>query len=437
MALACLFQANGQHNGAWRMPEAEPGADTDIQHYIRYAQKLEAAKFDLFFLADTPASRTDNLEVWTKSPIYQNGLEPITVLSALAMHTRHIGLGGTMSTSFSEPFNIARQFAALDHISGGRAAWNVVTSANDYAARNFGLDRLPPHARRYEKAGECVDVVQKYWDTWEDDAFIFDKEGARQFDPAKYHVVDHDGEFFKVYGGLNVARAPQGHPVIIQAGASDAGKELAARTAQVVFGTGGSKEAARAFYTDLKGRMAKYGRAQDQLKVLSGLNVIIGDTVQEAEEKYEYLRSFIPPELSVLYLSMDLETQLLDLPLDAPIPEDRIPAASNHHTAYFNQIVELIRSGKTLREIAASYKRGNRFMCGTPEMVADWMEEWVSEGCGDGFMLPLAYLPGILDDFAGKVIPILQERGLYKTEYAGETLRDGLGLDRPVNQHLL
>lgn len=436
IVLSCLFQANGYHKGAWRTPEAEAGADTNIEHYIRYAKRLEQGLFDLFFIADTPATRTENLEIWTKSPIYQNGLEPVTALTAIAMNTTNIGLGGTMSTSFFEPFNIARQFAALDHISRGRIAWNVVTSANDYAARNFGLERLPPHAERYEKAKECVDVVKAYWDTWEDDAFIYDKANARQFDPQKYHVVDHDGKFFKVYGGLNVARSPQGYPVFIQAGASSAGKDLAAETAEIVFGTGAGMQEAKAFYDDLKGRMAKYGRSTDQLNVISGFDAVIGDSEKDAEEKFEYLNSLVPVETHVMYLGMDLEANLLDLPLDEPVPVSRIPAKSNLHTVYFNQIVELIHSGKTLREIASTYRRGNRVMRGTAEQVADFMEKWVEAGCGDGFMMPLGYYPGNLDDFVEKVVPILQERGSYKTEYAPGTLRDKLGLIRPQNQHI-
>ncbi len=436
IALSCLFQANGYHKGAWRTPEAEPGADTDINHYIRYAKRLEEGLFDLFFIADTPATRTENLDIWTKSPIYTNGLEPITLLTALALNTKHIGLGGTVSTSFFEPFNIARQFASLDHISKGRVAWNVVTSANDYAARNFGLDRLPPHGERYEKARECVELVKAYWDTWEDDAFVYDKAAAMQFDPAKFHAVDHQGKFFKVHGGMNVARSPQGHPVIIQAGASSQGKDLAAQHAEVVFGTGSGMDAAKAFYDDLKGRMAKFGRPTDQLHVLSGFDAVIGETEAEAEEKFQYLQSLVPVELSVMYLSMDLEAKLMDLPLDEPVPEDRIPAASNHHTVYFNQIGALIREGRTLRDIATTYRRGNRVMRGTAEQVADFMQTWVESGCGDGFMLPLGYYPGNLDDFIDKVIPILQERGLYKTEYTGTTLRENLGLTRPANTNL-
>ncbi|SFB14876.1 alkanesulfonate monooxygenase [Rhizobium sp. NFR07] len=435
IVLSCLFQANGYHKAGWRLPEAEAGADTNIDYYIRTAKRLEEGLFDLFFIADTPATRTEYLDTWTKSPIYQNGLEPITVLTALALNTSRIGLGGTVSTSFFEPFNIARQFAALDHISKGRVAWNVVTSANDYAARNFGLERLPPHGDRYEKAKECVELVKAYWDTWEDDAFIFDKANAMQFDPKKYHVVDHQGKFFKVYGGLNVARSPQGHPVIIQAGASDAGKELAAETAEIVFGTGSSMESAKAFYDDLKGRMAKFGRDTSQLNILSGFDAVIGDTEKDAEDKFQYLQSLVPPELAVLYLSMDLETNLLDLPLDEPVPLDRIPKSSNNHTVYFNQISELIHSGKTLREISTSYRRGNRVMRGTAEQVADFMEKWVEAGCGDGFMMPIGYYPGNLDDYIDKVIPILQERGSYKTEYTGTTLRENLGLIRPANRY--
>ena len=436
MALAVLFDGYTAHPAGWLHPDVDPGSVLDINYVASIAQMAEAEKFDLFFIADTPASRTDNLEVWSRYPMFTNGLEPMTLLSAVSAVTDRIGLGATVSTSFFEPFNIARQFAAIDHVSKGRVAWNVVTSANDYSARNFGLDRLPPHAERYEKAQECVELVKAYWDTWEDDAFVYDKENAMQFDPEKYHVVDHQGKFFKVYGGLNTARSPQGHPVIIQAGASSQGKDLAAEHAEVVFGTGSGMQAARAFYDDLKGRMARFGRPTDQLHVLSGFDAVIGDTEAEAEEKFQYLQSLVPVELSVMYLCMDLEAKLLDLPLDEPVPEDRIPATSNHHTVYFNQIADLIREGKTLREIATTYRRGNRVMRGTAEQVADFMQNWVEAGCGDGFMLPLGYYPGNLDDFIDKVIPILQERGLYKTEYAGTTLRENLGLTRPANSNL-
>lgn len=437
IALSALFHPPGAYKAAWRHPAVDPGCVVDINHYAKMAQLCEEGMFDLFFIADTPAARTDNLDVWSRSPMFQNGLEPVTLLAAIAGSTRHIGLGATVSTSFFEPFNIARQFASLDHISGGRAAWNVVTSANDYAARNFGLDKLPPHGDRYAKARESLDIVTRYWDTWEDDAFVFDKAAARNFDPAKFHAVDYQGQYFTVHGGLNVQRTPQGRPVIIQAGASDTGKEFAAETADVVFGTGANIDQAKSFYADLKGRMAKFGRSPDDLKILSGLSTIIGDTEAEAREIQRGLEELVPIEVRVNALGMDLETNLTDLPLDEKVPVDRIPANSNLHKAYFDHIAEMIRSGEyTLRELAKKYNRGSSVFVGSAAQVADHMENWIAEGASDGFMVSFSYVPGNVHDFVHKVVPILQERGLVKRDYPGTTLRDHLGLARPQNRHV-
>jgi FMN-dependent oxidoreductase (nitrilotriacetate monooxygenase family) len=240
MVIGALIHANGSHSASWLMDEARPHASTDIDYYREMAQLCERGKFDFFFIADTPAARTENLTVWSRSPLFMNVLEPITLLSAIAGATSRIGLGATASTSFFEPYNLARQFASLDHITHGRAAWNVVTSANDYAARNFGLDRLPPHADRYARAKEFVDVVEALWDTWEDDAFVYDKTACLSFLPEKQHLLDHKGKYFTVHGALNIERPPQGRPVIIQAGASDTGKDFAAEYAEVVFGSSGN-----------------------------------------------------------------------------------------------------------------------------------------------------------------------------------------------------
>lgn len=426
---AVLAYPHGVNKGGWRHPTAQPNRVNDVTYYKEIAQLCERGLLDLFFIADTPAARTDNLEVWATSPLLQNVLEPITLLSALAGATQNIGLGATASTSFFEPFNIARLFASLDHISGGRAAWNVVTSANDYAARNFGLDRLPAHSDRYEKAKECLELVKAYWDTWEDDAFLFDKKKARYFDPQKFHAVKHQGKHFEVFGGLNLARTPQGQPIVIQAGASDAGKELAAETAEIVFSTGATPDAARAFYSDLKGRMSKYGREDADLIVLSGLTVVIGRTHEEAKEKFAELNALVPVESKVMSLSTDLETNLLDLPLDKPVPLDRIPKNSNHHQAYFNQITDMIRNEKpTLRELAQKYNRGLNTLCATPVEVADLIQDWMDQRCCDGFMLSPATLPESLSDFVEHVVPILQERGIYKTAYREGTLREKLRL---------
>lgn len=435
MVLGGLFEANGYHSAAWLLPEAVDGAAVDIDYFRRIVQLAESGKLDFFFLADTPAARTENLDKWTHAPLYMNMLEPITLLSAIAGSTSHIGLGATASTSFYEPYNIARLYASLDHISHGRAAWNVVTSANDYAARNFGLDKLPPHARRYDKARESYKIVEALWDTWEDDAFIYDKERARMFDPEKFHALDHDGEFFKVHGGLNMQRTPQGRPVIFQAGASEAGKELAAETAEVVFGTGSSMVEAIGFYNDLKGRMAKFGRSPDELKVLSGVTIVVGDSEQQARQTWLSWQETVHIDIGLMYLKTDLETDLSDLPLDEPIPEHRIPKTSNFHQVYFEEIAGLIRQGLTLREVCQRYNRSKAIFYGTGEQIADRMQEWVEAGASDGFMMAFPVLPTSLVDFTEKVVPVLQARGLFRSEYQGRTLRENLGLARPANRH--
>lgn len=436
IALATLVQPNGNHLAAWLAPEAQPDAGTDIAWWQRIAQIAEQGKFDLFFIADTPAVRVDNLRMWSHAPVFMNQLEPLTMLAAVAGATRRIGLGATVSTSFNEPYNVARAFASLDHISGGRAGWNVVTSANDYAARNYGHAKLAPHAERYARAQEFVQVVQQLWDGWEDDAFINDREQKLTFDPAKFHVVAHEGKHFRVNGGLNLARAPQGHPVIIQAGASETGKELAAETAEVVFGTSATIEGAVKFYGDLKGRMAKYGRPRDSLKILGGITVIVGDTQAEAEARHLQYQEMLHPSVGVLRVSQDLETDLSDLPLDEPVPEHRIPKSANHHQAYFAEIVGLIGQGLTLRQVAMRYNRSKATFCGTATQVADVMQEWVEAGACDGFMVTFPVMPTCLQDFVDKVVPELQRRGLFREDYEGTTLREHLGIPRPQNRHV-
>ncbi|MCW8084239.1 LLM class flavin-dependent oxidoreductase [Sabulicella glaciei] len=436
IALATLVQPNGTHLASWLAPEAKPDAGPDINWYRRIAQLAEKGKFDLFFIADTPAVRTEHLKIWSHGPVFMNVLEPVTLLSAVAGATTHIGLGATVSTSFSEPYNVARMFASLDHITGGRAAWNVVTSANDFAARNFGHAKLPPHGERYARAQEFVEVVQQLWDSWEDDAWIYDREEKLSFVPEKLHPVAHEGKHFRVHGGLNIARSPQGHPVIIQAGASDTGKELAAATAEVVFGTAATVKGAVEFYKDLKGRMAKYGRHPDTLKVLGGITCIVGDTAEAAEAKNRELQEMLHPAVGVARVSQDLEVDLSDLPLDEPVPAHRIPAASNHHQAYFAEIAGMVRDGLTLRQIAQRYNRSKTTLCGTAEQIADVMEEWMEAGACDGFMVTFPVLPTCLTDFVEKVVPELQRRGLYRQDYTGTTLREHLGLPRPVNRHV-
>ena len=435
MAIGALVHANGSHAASWLMDEARPHASTDIDYYREMAQLAERGKFDFFFIADTPAARTENLKAWSRSPLFMNVLEPLTLLSAIAGSTTHIGLGATASTSFYEPYNIARLFSSLDHISHGRAAWNVVTSANDYAARNFGLDRLPPHADRYAKAKEFIDVVQALWDSWEDGAFVYDKATCQSFIPDKQHLVDHSGKYFTVHGVLNLERPPQGRPVIIQAGASDTGRDFAAEYAEVVFGSSGNLDGAIAFYRDLKERMGKFGRHPDDLKIASGISVVIGESEQEARDKLDSWQELVHPDVGVLRLSQDLETDLSDLPLDEPVPVSRIPATSNLHKAYFDEIAGLIRQGLTLREITRRFNRAKATFCGTPTQVADHMESWIEAGACDGFMISFVALPSTMQDFVTKVVPELQRRGVFRNDYEGRTLREHLGLSRPENRH--
>lgn len=438
MSLGVLMHGTGSHPASWLHPATKADGSTDIHHYAEMAKVAEAAKFDLFFIADTPAARTNNLHAWSRYPLFMNCMEPVPLLSAVAMVTSRIGLGGTTSTSFSEPYNVARQFAALDHISAGRAAWNVVTSANDYAARNFGEDALAPHAERYRRAREFVAVTQALWDTWEDDAFVRDRTSGLYLDPAKQHPINHDGEFFRVHGALNIERSPQGQPVIIQAGQSEDGKEFSAEVAEIVFSSTATLDRAQAFYRDLKGRLKKFGRTENDLKILPGISPIIGETMEEAEKKYQYIQSLVHPEVGRQFLAEDLEADLTGLPFDEPIPEERIPAKSNLHQAYFEHIVEMIRVEKlTLGEICKRYSRGRSVLRGTPKSIADMMEEWFTGYGADGFMLAPQTVPEGLTDFANSVVPELQRRGLFRKEYEGSTLRDHCGLRRPENKHVL
>jgi FMN-dependent oxidoreductase (nitrilotriacetate monooxygenase family) len=435
--LALLMQAAaGVHPASWMHPHAVKGAANSIEYYAGMAATAERGLFDLFFIADTPAARTRDLHAWSRYPLFMNTLEPITLLAAIAATTKRIGLGGTASTSFSEPYNLARQFATLDHVSHGRAAWNVVTSANEYVAQNFGQDELPPHADRYERAREFVQVVQALWDTYEDGAVVEDRASGQYFDPEKFHALEHRGKHFSVRGALNLARTPQGQPVIIQAGASETGKEFAAQVAEIVFGTATDLDDAKAFYADLKSRMAKYGRDPSQMKILVGKGIMTGATRAEAEERFDALQALMHPTVGRFFLGNDLEMDLSDLPLDEPIPPALIPKEARFHQAYFAQIVEMIRTeNPTLRQLYMRYERGRATFKGTPADVADHMQEWMEAGAADGFMLTFNQLPQNFDAFVDGVIPELQRRGLYRTQYEGSTLREHLGLAQPANRH--
>jgi FMN-dependent oxidoreductase (nitrilotriacetate monooxygenase family) len=366
-----------------------------------------------------------------------NRLEPITLLSALAVSTTRIGLAATLSTSFYEPYNVARLFGSLDYLSGGRACWNVVTSDHDEAGYNYNLEGLPPHAQRYERAREFVDVCFGLWDGWEKDALVLDRAAGLYHDPAKVHLLNHDGKHFKVRGPLNLARSPQGRPVIAQAGGSPAGIELAAETAEIVFSLASSLEANRSFYDKLKGRMPAFGRPTDQLKVMPGIMVTVGQTRAEAQSKLDFLNDNLHPAVGLQMLSEFLEADLADVPLDEPFPEDRLPQAPKGSRALFDTLVSFVRQGHTVRELIRLYgeRQTGNGVTGTPAEVVDFMQEWFEGGAADGFILMMPTLPGALRDFVELVVPELQRRDLFRTEYSGPTLRDHLGLSFPRGRY--
>ncbi|WER48362.1 LLM class flavin-dependent oxidoreductase [Cupriavidus sp. WKF15] len=435
MSLGAFLYPSGHHIAAWRHPEAKADAGIDFQHYVALAQAAEAAKFDLIFLADGVGTRGDNVEFLSRTAhSYQAQFEPITLLSALAAVTGRIGLVGTASTSFNEPYHVARKFASLDHISGGRAGWNLVTSSNEHEARNFNRDEHFAHADRYRRAEEFADVVTGLWDSWEDDAFLRDKASGRYFDPAKRHVLRHKGEHFSVQGPLNVSRPPQGHPVVVQAGSSEAGKELAARSGEAVFTAQQTLEEAVAFYADLKGRLPRYGRSPDDLRILPGVFPVVGHSESEAKEKFEQLQSLIDPVVGLaLVAGLTGGFDLSGYPPDGPIPE---LAPTNASKSRQRLVLDLARrENLTIRQLyqRVAGARGHWQLVGTPAQIVDQLEERFLNYGADGFNVMSPVLPGGLTDFIALVLPELRRRGLFRTEYAGATLREHLGLARPAH----
>ena len=435
MHLGLLMEPTGTHIASWLDPRSYPPAAFDIDYWLRMARQAEAAKFDLIFEADNPGMPITHLLARSRRAFRLSKFEPMTLLAAQATATSHIGLGGTLSTTFNEPYNVARVLASLDLVSRGRAAWNIVTSADNNAARNFGMASMPAHADRYRRAAEFVDVVKKLWTSYEDDAFILDREQAMFVDPGKFHIVDHKGAHFNVHGALPSARSPQGHPVLIQAGSSGAGRELAAEHAEVVFGSADTLEKAQALYKDIKSRMAAYGRTPDQLKLLPGLSMVIADSAAQAEDEYQALQARIHPDVMLQVLSEDLEIDLAGVPLDAPFPVDLLPKKGNLHEAYFEHLSRLIREERpTVRQLFFRWStRGRNTFRGTPMQVADLMEEFFTQDGADGFMVSFQVMGDYFDRFVREVVPELQRRGLFRTEYRGSTLRDHLGLPFPVH----
>ena len=433
LRLGAFMRPVSIHTAAWRYPGGTPDANFNLKALVQYAQTLERGKFDAFFMADHLAVLNMPMDALKRSATVTS-FDPLTLLPALAMATKHLGLIATASSTFEPAYTIARRFASLDHISEGRAGWNLVTTSNPDAALNFGLDDQMPHAERYARAREFFDVVTGLWDSWADDAFVRDVENGIYFDPSRLHVLDHKGKYLKVRGPLNIARPVQGWPVIVQAGASDAGRQLAAETAEMVFAAGGPIDGARAFYADVKGRAARIGRNPDHIKILPGAFVVVGDSLDEAQEKRARLDSLVNYDSSIAAVSMALGVDARTFDPDKPLPDD-IPETEASKSGR-DRVIELgKRENLTVRQIAGRLGGyGGLGMLGTPAMIADQMEEWlVTEAC-DGFNVMFPYLPGGLDDFVDKVVPELQRRGLFRTEYEGTTLRENLGLPRPENR---
>ncbi|MET9056194.1 LLM class flavin-dependent oxidoreductase [Streptomyces antibioticus] len=432
--LNAFLMNTGHHEASWRLPESDPYAHVELDHYVGLARAAERGTFDSLFLADGP-------HLWGSVAQRPSGaLEPLTLLTALATATEHIGLIATASTSYNSPYNLARKFASLDIISGGRAGWNIVTTAGADAARNFGLDAEPAHAERYARAAEFLDVALKLWDSWEDDAIVADKASGVWGDDAKIHPPRHRGTYFQVEGALNVPRSPQGYPLLVQAGSSADGKAFAARYAEAVFTAQQTLADAQSFYADLKALTAAAGRDPGHIKVLPGIVPVLGSTEAEARANERVLEDHIVHVHGVTNLERLLNLPPGTLELDAPLPadlpsEDAVEGAKSRYTL----VVELARRDRlTVRQLIGRLGggRGHLTFAGTPEQVADAIETWFTQGAADGFNIMPAVLPSGLDAFVDHVVPILRARGLLRTEYPGrQTLRERYGLPRPVNQH--
>jgi len=420
------------HTAWWRYPGSAADANFNFEHLRRFAQTLERGRFDAFFMADHLAVLNMPIDALKRSATVTS-FDPLTLLPALAVVTERIGLIATASTTYNEPYHVARKFASLDHLSRGRAGWNVVTSGNPQEALNFGLDEHLLHPTRYRRAREFFDVVTGLWDSWADDAFIRDQASGVYFDPERLHVLEHKGEFLKVRGPLNVARPVQGWPVIVQAGASDTGRQLAAETAEVIFAAGSNVDDARAFYSDVKRRTAAAGRDPQLLKVLPGALVVVGESIEEAREKRARLDSLVNYDSAIASLSVSLGTDASGFDPDGPLPE--IPESNASKSGRERVIALANREKLTVRQLAQRVGgyAGLSFV-GTAASIADEMEHWLRAEACDGFNVMFPYLPAGLDDFVDQVVPELQRREILRREYEGSTLREHLGLPRPANR---
>jgi FMN-dependent oxidoreductase (nitrilotriacetate monooxygenase family) len=434
MKLGLFFEGVGHHVAAWRDPGADPHARQSLPHYIEIGRTAERGKFDLLFTADTNATfGPDDVDTWSRT-LAASRLEPLTLLGALAAVTERIGLVATATTTYYEPYHVARFFASLDQLSQGRAGWNLVTSLAAAEAYQFSRDAHAAHADRYARAREFVQVVLGLWDSWEEGAVVADKAAGLYFDPAKLHLLHHKGEHFSVRGPLTVHRSPQGHPVIVHAGQSEDGRDLAARDAEVIFAVQQEKESARAFYADIKARAARSGRDPDHVKIMPGVMTVVGRSRAEAEDKYERLQALIHPAIGVKLLSSFIGMDVSGYPLDGPLPD--LPASNSEHGRQ-KVILDLARhENLTIRQLykRVAGQRAHRTVIGTPADIADALEDWFTGGAADGFnILPLTFPEG-LNDLVDFVLPELRRRGLFRSEYEGTTLREHLGLPKPKNR---
>src|SRR5689334_14449380 len=425
MHLGVFVLGTGNHSAGWRW-EGAFATSCSFPVMQAIARTAERGKFDLFFISDGLAMDPGD------HPSFANRFEPLTLLSALSAVTTHVGLGATVSTSFGEPYHVARAFASLDHLSNGRAGWNVVTSTHEKAALNFSKSNLPEHDLRYEIATEFVDVVRGLWDSWDDGAVVADKATGVFLDKSKIRPLDHKGRFYSVKGPINIERSPQGHPVIIQAGGSAPGQELSARSADLVFSVvNGDKASAKAAYDSLKARVIKHGRDPNALPILPGVMPIIAETDAQAKDELARLQSWLTPTNALALVSQRIGHDISGYPLDGPVPE--FPEKTERGQAFSKTLLDMARREKmTLRDLynVTAAARGHWVIYGSPKRIADIFEEWFTEHLADGFVVMPAYFPGAFDDFVDRVVPELQRRGLYRTEYAGTTLRSHLGLER-------
>jgi FMN-dependent oxidoreductase (nitrilotriacetate monooxygenase family) len=432
--LNAFLHTVGHHEAAWRVPESAPDASWDLKHYVALARLAERGTFDSIFFADGPALQGDvryRPVAW---------LDPTVLLPALAAATERIGLVATASTTYNEPYNLARRFASIDHISGGRAGWNIVTTAGLEAAQNFGLDDVPPHRQRYERAAEFLEVCLKLWDSWEEGFLLADKGRGVFADGDKIHRIDHAGGYFRVRGPLNVPPTPQGHPLLVQAGSSEDGKAFAGRYAEAVFTAQQTLADGQAFYAALKAQAASYGRNPEHVKILPGLVPVLGSTEAEARDREQELAELQIPAYGLRQLSQLLGSEVTEAELDRPLRDLGEVSEVQGHQSRFTVITDIARRDNlTVRELLVRLGggRGHRTFAGTPEQVADTMQEWFTSGAADGFNVMAPVLPRDLELFVEHVVPLLQKRGLFRNEYSGATLRDHYGLPRPSNRYAL